>query len=237
MAALTRQESRARKSQPPLLHRMRARVDPRTPNRTHRAGSNTEMSTTNRITHGDTPQLTNGKLATQVNGSGEKSAKSSKARGASPRQIRAQAAPVDAQGTSHAPAPAPPAAASTTHDACAAAACVSNEKRAEEHVARRNNGVAMGSSSEQQIEKVPVPPGAFPLPKDGASFVNAVHEKADILEVSRMLLNSTDEKIVKAVWDRLVNLKFGKVDDPSSQEPQRIVIDIPGAQREWPDDE
>ena len=200
------------------------------------------MGTTNRITHdetlhGDTPQLTNGKLATPVNGQAKEPATGAKARGKSPKRTRAQAAPVDAQGTSHAPAPAPPAAASTTHDACAAAACVSNEHPAEEQVAKNAGGSRTGSSSGQQIEKLPVPPGAFPLPKDGASFVNAVHEKADILEVSRMLLNSTDEKIVKAVWDRLVNLKFGKVDEQSSQEPQRIVIDIPGAQREWPDDE
>ncbi len=104
-------------------------------------------------------------------------------------------------------------------------------------MAKNAGGSRTDSSSEQHSEKLPVPPGAFPLPKDGASFVNAVHEKADILEVGRMLLNSSDEKIVKAVWDRLVNLKFGKVDEQSNQEPQRIVIDIPGAQREWPDDE
>ena len=104
-------------------------------------------------------------------------------------------------------------------------------------MAKKTDGVGTGSSSEQQIEKLPVPPGAFPLPKDGAAFVSAVHEKADIVEVGRRLINSSDEKIVKAVWDRLVNLKFGKVDEQSNQEPQRIVIDIPGAQREWPDDE
>jgi hypothetical protein len=191
------------------------------------------MSTTNRITHGETPhgeapQLTNGKLAMQVNGSAEKSATSAKSRRASPKRIRAQAAPVDAQGTSHAPAPAPPAAASTTHDACAAAACVSNENSAEEHVAKNPSSGRPGNSSEQQSAKLPVPPGAFPLPKDGASFVNAVHEKADILEVGRMLLNSSDEKIVKAVWDRLVDLKFGADQTP---EADSGGIDMTGAPR------
>jgi hypothetical protein len=82
-----------------------------------------------------------------------------------------------------------------------------------------------------------LPPGELPLPEDAYAFVSAVHEKADIIEAGRRLLNSGDEKIVKGVWDRLVNLRFGKDEEQSSDGPQRIVIDIPGAQRVWPDDE
>ncbi len=84
-----------------------------------------------------------------------------------------------------------------------------------------------GSTTEDKSDKLPVPPGALPLPKDGAAFVSAVHEKADIVEVGRRLLNSGDEKIVKAVWDRLVDLKFGNDQTPNDSQG----IDMTGAPR------
>jgi hypothetical protein len=187
-----------------------------------------EMSTTNRTTHDDGPQLTNGKITRHVNGHAKESVANATSRPGSSTRNRAQAASDDAHGTPDAPAPAPPAAASATHDACADAACVSNENSTEEHVAKIPGAARAGSTTEEKTDKLPVPPGALPLPKDGAAFVSAVHEKADIVEVGRRLLNSGDEKIVKAAWDRLVDLKFG-ADQSSDTESEGI--DMTGAPR------
>ena len=67
------------------------------------------------------------------------------------------------------------------------------------------------------------------MPEDGGAFVDAVHEQADVLEVVRRLLNSGDEKIMKSVLDRLVNLKYGNAEQ--SFDPDRDVLDMTGAPR------
>jgi hypothetical protein len=41
------------------------------------------------------------------------------------------------------------------------------------------------------------PPGTEPLPLDGATFVEAVHERVDLIALEEQLLRSADEKIVQ----------------------------------------
>jgi hypothetical protein len=55
-----------------------------------------------------------------------------------------------------------------------------------------------------------IPPGAEPLPADGASFVEAVHEKVDLIELEVSLLTSEDEKIRQRELAYLRELKYGK---------------------------
>jgi len=173
------------------------------------------MGTTNRITHDDGRQLTNGKIVKHVNGHTEASAASTSRPGGSPRRPRAQAASDDAHGTPVAQAPGPPAA-SANHDACADAACDSNSEKSSAASSAGAVGTASGRKNPKDAEPPPaLPPGELPLPEDAAAFVSAVHAKADIIEVGRRLLNSKDEKIVKGVWDRLVNLKFGDAEQAS----------------------
>ena len=217
------------------------------------------MSTTHRTTHDDPPQRINGHLSTPVNGPATASpVDAESAGGAAPpsgsrKRYRARAASDDAHRTPVAPAPGPPAA-SAPGDASAEVARDSNgnsesgaaaeslgpddkAKNPADRGGETNGSKTTETGAEQKPAREPLPPGTRPLPADASAFVSAVHEQADLIEVGRRLLNSKDEKIIKGVWDRLVNLKFGKAEGESDQDPQRIVIDIPGAQREWPDEQ
>ena len=55
-----------------------------------------------------------------------------------------------------------------------------------------------------------IPAGTEPLPTDGASFVEAVHEKVDLIELEVSLLKSEDEKIRQRELAYLRELIYGK---------------------------
>ena len=68
-----------------------------------------------------------------------------------------------------------------------------------------------------------IPPGAEPLPADGASFVEAVHEKVDLIELEVSLLKSEDEKIRQRELAYLRELIYGKTAAFSSEDDMRPI--------------
>jgi hypothetical protein len=68
-----------------------------------------------------------------------------------------------------------------------------------------------------------IPPGAEPLPADGASFVEAVHEKVDLIELEVSLLTSEDEKIRQRELAYLRELIYGKTAAFSTEDDMRPI--------------
>ena len=73
------------------------------------------------------------------------------------------------------------------------------------------------------------PPGTEPLPLDGATFVEAVHERVDLIALEEQLLRSADEKIVQRELAYLRELRYGKTASFATDDelPPRIVFDPP----------
>jgi hypothetical protein len=135
-----------------------------------------------------------------------------------------------------------PAAAGANPEACAAVA------PAEAHGARlRENGAAprsqgrgsKGSGKKKKDEalekqKAPeIPGGTEPLPIDGPEFVEAVHERLDLIALQVMLLRSKDEKIAQRELAYLRELRYGKTVAPSAADDEipKIIFDAPRPNR------
>ncbi len=73
------------------------------------------------------------------------------------------------------------------------------------------------------------PPGTEPLPLDGAAFVEAVHERVDLIALEEQLLRSADEKIVQRELAYLRELRYGKTAAFSTDDdiPPRLIFDAP----------
>jgi hypothetical protein len=73
------------------------------------------------------------------------------------------------------------------------------------------------------------PPGTEPLPLDGATFVEAVHERVDLIALEEQLLRSADEKIVQRELAYLRELRYGKTASFAADDdlPPRVVFDPP----------
>ena len=73
------------------------------------------------------------------------------------------------------------------------------------------------------------PSGTEPLPLDGASFVEAVHERVDLIALEEQLLRSADEKIVQRELAYLRQLRYGKTASFATDDdlPTRMVFDRP----------
>jgi pyruvate/2-oxoglutarate dehydrogenase complex dihydrolipoamide acyltransferase (E2) component len=197
------------------------------------------MSTTHRTTHDDPAQRANGYLAKHVDGPAAPSAASTTASaedatpaGGSPTRPRARAASDGAHGTPVAPAPGPPAA-STPRDLSADAARDSNIDEAEGAARKNRTGRAKRNASSKPKDSGskndkadPIPPALGVLPADAFKFTEALNAKADFLEVGKRLLNSDDERIVKGVWEYMLELRYGK-EAPVDENSRRIVIDMP----------
>ena len=186
------------------------------------------MANTNRIAPDERPSLPNGHLP--ENGNTRMDGHAAESRTIAPvdsgpaakvpiKRHRARAASDDAHEAPSATAAAP-APASTVRDASAEVARASKDEKGCETRRERRSG-----SSANTEPPLPLPPGKLPLPEDAAAFVSAVHEQADIIEVGRRLLNSKDEKIIKGVWDRLVNLKFGNTDQAPDTTSEGMSIE------------
>ena len=71
-----------------------------------------------------------------------------------------------------------------------------------------------------------IPPGEEPLPVDGRDFVEAVHERVDLIALEVNLLRSGDDKIVQRELAYLRELRYGKTAASGDEEPQ-IIFDLP----------
>jgi hypothetical protein len=99
------------------------------------------------------------------------------------------------------------------------------------------NGSASGSSSASRAPRSEksestfslTPPGTEPLPLDGATFVEAVHERVDLIALEEQLLRSADEKIVQRELAYLRELRYGKTASFSTDDeiPPRLIFERP----------
>jgi hypothetical protein len=145
------------------------------------------------------------------------------------KRDRARAASDDTHGVSlGASVIAAPPAADTDHDRSAEAARDSSKGKSEGGTAASAKKRApRGKKSKEADEpREPVPPGLEVLPADGPAFTEALNAQADLLEVGRRLLNSSDERIIKGVWEHMLELRYGK-EAPTDENARRIVIDMP----------
>ena len=72
-----------------------------------------------------------------------------------------------------------------------------------------------------------IPGGTEPLPIDGPEFVEAVHERLDLIALQVMLLRSEDEKIVQRELAYLRELRYGKTVAPSVDDgPVQVIYDV-----------
>jgi len=190
------------------------------------------MNTTKRSTPDGGPSLSNGHAANNAHVNGHANEPAASSNGAcekdSSPQARARAASDDPHAVPSATAAVPPPA-STARDASAEVARVSKSKK--------GRGKRNGKTSAKRAKPEPpppLPPGELPLPENGSAFVGAVHGKADIIEAGRRLLNSKDEKVIKSVWDRLVNLKYGNTPEQTDEDLGRVIVGMPRPIRNKP---
>ncbi len=91
--------------------------------------------------------------------------------------------------------------------------------------------VAEGELPNPTAEKDKIPGGEFPLPADAGEFVQEIHRRADFFIVWQRLLNSKDPKIQQRAVEKLTEIPY-KGAAAMTEEPQRIVIDMPRPDRD-----
>jgi hypothetical protein len=129
---------------------------------------------------------------------------------------------------------APSAADCTNRERCAEAArdqgstARSGSRRGASRAKRSGDTPGAGPAD----ERPEVPPGAEPLPADGAEFVESVHERVDLIELEVRLLKSLDEKIVQRELAYLRELRYGKVAAPVEEEELRPLFNLPRPDRD-----
>jgi hypothetical protein len=130
----------------------------------------------------------------------------------------------------------PPGAASQAANAATVANDVDKDLQMSANTASRGNASGNGTSSprasraeESESAFSLTPPGTEPLPLDGATFVEAVHERVDLIALEEQLLRSADEKIVQRELAYLRELRYGKTASFATDDdlPPRIVFDRP----------
>jgi hypothetical protein len=129
----------------------------------------------------------------------------------------------------------PPGAASQAANAASVANDVDKDLQMSANTTSRGSSNGGGSSPRaSRVEKSEsvfsvTPPGTEPLPLDGATFVEAGHERVDLIALEEQLLRSADEKIVQRELAYLRELRYGKTASFATDDdlPQRIVFDRP----------
>jgi hypothetical protein len=207
------------------------------------------MATTNRLTAATRASLPNGKFAKHVNGH----AKDAAPHQATPDpahddlapRVRARAAADEDHGVSlrasDPPAAAPPAASTDRAVFAAAArdskppalasgsgASLSDEARqaAPKDVEAKRDDAKRGSTKNIPAEpQPPVPPAKQHMPDSAEEYAEAVHSQADLVDVGRRLLNSQDERILRAVWQHLLNMRYGRDAAPDDGVTQ-VNVDV-----------
>jgi len=142
-------------------------------------------------------------------------------RGGVPVQ-RDQAASDDARGASAAGAAHSASAPGTDRDACA------------EVAPPHPNGALCNAGSKRRAkdkEPPPIPGAEFPLPLNPGEFVEEIHRNTDLFIAWQRLLNSKDEKIRQRAVEKLTEMLYKGV-AAMAEEPQPIIIDMPGPERE-----
>jgi hypothetical protein len=148
------------------------------------------------------------------------------------------AASVDASGASAANAAAS-AAAGTDREAYAEAApAPSGSEKPRQATAGPRPRAPGDANLPNSAGKVPDPagekekrpsrpgPGEIPLPDDIADFVDEVHSRIDVFEITSDLLGSKDEKIKQRALEKILEMKYGRSAE-SSEEPVQVVLDVP----------
>jgi len=194
------------------------------------------MATSHRVPPAEKPVLPNGHAAKRVNANSngrllndslsqvDESA-SEDAVGTANKRDRARAASDGTHGVSlGASVIAAPPAANTDHDRSAEAARDSSRGKSSSAASAKKRA-PRGKKTKETEEREPVPPGLDVLPADGPAFTEALNAQADLLEVGRRLLNSNDERIIKGVWEHMLELRYGK-EAPMNEDARRIVIDV-----------
>jgi hypothetical protein len=72
-----------------------------------------------------------------------------------------------------------------------------------------------------------IPPSTDPLPADGWEYVEAVHERVDLIALEVSLLNSQDEKVRQRELAYLRELAYGKTAPPPDDQDPRFVLNLP----------
>ena len=69
------------------------------------------------------------------------------------------------------------------------------------------------------------------MPDNPAEFVEEIHRRVDLFEVWQKFLESKDDKIRQRAVEKLTEMRY-KGAAALADEPQQIVIDMPGPERE-----
>ena len=96
------------------------------------------------------------------------------------------------------------------------------------------NGNSQGASAvtaNNSSAKNQIPGGEFPLPADPGEFVDEIHRRIDLFKVWQRLLNQEDPKIQQRAVEKLTEIRY-KGAAAMADEPQPIIIDMPGPERE-----
>lgn len=148
------------------------------------------------------------------------------------------AASVDANGASAASA-AISAAAGTDRDAYAEVAQASNRGKRPRAIgagSRPDAGLPQhrlatekpGGTSKAEPESKEI----TPLPDDIANFVDEIHSRVDLFRVLQHLLKSKDAKVKQRALEKILEMKYGRGAAALAEDPQQIVIDMPGPKRD-----
>lgn len=200
------------------------------------------MATGNRMTQDHKPLIGNSCVGRRAPSRGKETVVIDPAELPGEQKVRARAASDDAHAASSgasATAAVPPAA-SPDRGAYADAARVSNgevtalsapkprkrrgaQAEAEAKAERKTESKKSAKDAKQHDDDIP--PGMGPLPDDVIAFTEALHTQVDFLAVGNKLLRSPDERIVKGVWENMLELRYGK-EVPPEESARRIVIDM-----------